>query len=202
MAATVNDCSGPWSSAPRVPQRETSLTVCGQGATPPRSPWSREASSLLRAGLPAVRFGCCRGLIRLGPDRFPAPGPDSPQHRARTRQRKRGSGTRHGGARRITRNSPSRSLQVEKGTYGETTSLPQKRPGARPVKGADLKRLPFAVTRRVPPARRGSRAFGLPTVTAAARRRPGRPAQPGPGLLTRDRFPDDNTHLMKLVSST
>ena len=68
------------------------------------------------------------------------------------------------------------------------------------VKDAGAGRLRGPAAGPRPPARPEFRPWRLPTVTAAARRRPNRAAQRGSELLTSDRITDDNAHLMKLVS--
>ena len=119
------------------------------------------------------------GMIRLGPDRSPAQGPRPASTNGRW----------HAGAARAAKNPESRPRFTAggKGNIWGNTEPGRKRSGA-PAKDAEMKCLPFAARRCVPPARRGSRAFGLPTVTGAARRRPRPPARPGPRTV--DARPD------------
>ena len=177
MEAIVNDCRDHGQSRRVSPNvRQVSLCV-DRGRRTPRPRGLAKASSLLRAGLFAVRFGCRgadpaghrTGFQRARPGFAPGQGPDSPaQRRSATSARR---------ARRITRNSPPGSLQVEKGTYGETSSPPQNAP-ARARQGCGNETVAVhrhavraACTPRVP-------RIGSPTGAAAARTTPW-PGRPG-----------------------
>ena len=153
----------------------------------PQPPCSARYHQTARVGLPL-------GIDPAGSGPIPS-----------TRPRLAGAnGIRYAGAAHAADNPEfgARFTTGGKGNIGGNIESGQKRPGARARQGCGNETV--AVRRQAVSAActPGSRIFGLPTVTATARRQPGRPAWPGPGLLTRDGSPDDNTHLMKLVSCT
>jgi len=78
----------PWSTPQRVPQRETSLTVCGQGRRGPRRPRSPAASSLVGGAPPAAQVGSPLRNDPAGAGPVPSTRPPARQHKWKMARRR------------------------------------------------------------------------------------------------------------------